>query len=266
MALNWINVEEFSFNSLLMLEKFQIRMLMGCFKNNSRMVGIALKYNPEVAWYLGHRCPECNEIINKIVEDAPNVMEKEEIRKCEIAIMRSIEDFIIYAYPELMDTHCNFIYGWNKERLFELTDFTNKIVLDVGAGNGRLAFAAAERAKEVYACEPVSSLREYMRDKIARDGISNVRVVDGTSFALPYPDDTFDIVMSGHVVGDDYERELAELTRVVKQGGWILDCPGEEDRNKVLEKELVDRGWEWLYYKSKFGGDVYRYRKQVLKK
>ena len=39
-----------------------------------------------------------------------------------------------------------------------------------------------------------------MRVKIARDGISNVRVVDGTSLALPYPDDTFDIVMSGHVV------------------------------------------------------------------
>ena len=118
MALNWINVEEFSFNSLLMLEKFQIRMLMGYFKHNSQTVGIALKYNPEVAWYLGRRCPECSEIINKIVEDAPNVKEKEEIRKCEIAIMQSIEDFIIYAYPELMDTHCNFIYGWKNSFKF----------------------------------------------------------------------------------------------------------------------------------------------------
>lgn len=266
MALNWINVEEFSFNSLFMLEKFQIRMLLGYFKNNSRVVGIALKYNPEVVWYLVHRCPECNDIIKKIIEEAPNVNEKAEVRKCEIAIMRSIEDFVIYAYPELMDTHCKFIYGWNKERLFELTDFTNKVVLDVGAGNGRLAFAVAERAKEVYACEPVSSLREYMRDKIVRDGISNVRVVDGTSFSLPYPDDTFDIVMSGHVVGDDYEKELAELTRVVKHGGWILDCPGEDDREDVLSQELDDRGWEWFYYTSKFGGDVYRYRKQIWKK
>ena len=266
MALNWINAEEFSFNSLLMLERFQIRVLAGYFKQNSPVVGVALKYNPEVAWYLGHRCPECKEMIDDLIGNAPTVNVKEEIRRCEVAVMQSMEDFIIYAYPELMDTHCNFIYGWDEARLFELADFSNKVVLDVGAGNGRLAFAAAKQAKEVYACEPVGSLREYMRDKAKREGICNVRVVDGTSFDLPYPDDTFDIVMSGHVVGDDYEKEIAELTRVVKKGGLILDFPGEDDRNEVLSEELMDRGWEWLYYKSKFGGDVYRYRKQVWKK
>lgn len=31
--------------------------------------------------------------------------------------------------------------------------------------------------------------------------------------------------MSGHVVGDDYETEIAELTRVAKDGGYIcLTC------------------------------------------
>ena len=52
-------------------------------------------------------------------------------------------------------------------------------MLDVGAGSGRLTFAAAEKAAWVYASEPVGTLREFMRDKIAREGIKNVRVLDG---------------------------------------------------------------------------------------
>ena len=71
--------------------------------------------------------------------------------------------------------------------------------------------------------------------------------------------------MSGHVVGDDYEKELGELTRVVKNGGWILDCPGEDDRQASLKQELLERGFEYFYYKSRNGGDVYRYRKQIFK-
>lgn len=75
-------------------------------------------------------------------------------------------------------------------------------MLDVGAGSGRLTFAAAEKAAFVYASEPVGTLREFMRDKIAEEGIRNVRVLDGFADSLPFPDDTFDVVMSGHVVGE----------------------------------------------------------------
>lgn len=102
-----------------------------------------------------------------------------------------------------------------------MADFENKIVLDVGSGTGRLAFAAAKKVRRVYASEPVDRLREFMRDKIREEDIQNMIVVDGTIENIPYEDNTFDIVMSGHVVGDDYDRELAELTRVVKNGGYI---------------------------------------------
>ena len=53
-------------------------------------------------------------------------------------------------------------------------------------------------------------------EKISNDYRENVRVLDGFADALAFPDDTFDVVMSGHVVGDDYEREIAELSRVCK--------------------------------------------------
>lgn len=269
MSLKWINVEEYSFNSFLMMERFQIRVLLKCAEQEEALagrLGIALGANPAVRWYFLHKCPECRAIVDSLRGQGQTVSERE-IRAAELYVLSYVEDFVVYTTPEIMDEKCDFIYAWNKERLFELADFSGKRVLDIGSGSGRLAFAAAERAKEVYASEPVDCLREYLRDKIKRENIRNMRVVDGMANSLPYPDDTFDIVMSGHVVGDDYEGELAEIFRVVKSGGWVLDCPGEERFQCEPDRELIRQGFEEFYYKSdSLGGDVYRYRKQIFKK
>ncbi len=267
MALNWINVEEFPFNSFLLMERFQIRLL--CARRNWQQwrdnMGVALRHNPAVKWYFTHRCPECAAFVEEIAAAAPENLSAEEVRRAEVFALAAAEDFVTYTRPRIMDTCCDFIYAWNEERLYELVDFAGKVVLDVGSGSGRLAFAAARRARHVYASEPVDTLREYLRDRIAREGIKNIRVVDGMAHSLAYPDDTFDIVVSGHVVGDDYDAEIAELTRVAKPGGWLLDCPGEDSRKREPDAEMTQRGWEMFHYTSALGGDVYRYRKQIFK-
>ena len=274
MSLGWIKPEGFSFNCFLLMDRFQIRMMMksGGWRNEKaewrRDMNTALNANPAVRWYFVNKCPECRGTVDDLMKQPPLFADADEIRKAEMRVLMSVEDFVIYTKPELMDTNCDFISGWEKKRLFELSDFTGKTVLDVGSGSGRLAFAAAEKAKWVYASEPVSSLREYLRDKIKRDGVKNVRVVDGMADALAYPDSTFDIVMSGHVVGDDWDSEIAELTRVCKSGGWLLDCPGDgkpAEKKREELPELVKRGWEPMHYTGTLGGEVQRYRKQVFK-
>lgn len=268
MSLNWINVEEYSFNSFLLMERFQLRLLLKTAEQHEQLaqqLGIALWANPAVRWYFLHKCPECGTFVESLGTKSKKTADTQEIRAAELYVLSFVEDFVTYTTPEVMDEKCDFIYAWNKERLFELTDFQGKTVLDVGSGSGRLAFAAAEKARGVYACEPVDCLREYLRDKIRRENIKNIRVVDGMADNLAYPDNTFDIVMSGHVVGDDYEAELSEIFRVVKSGGWVLDCPGEQTRKSEPDKELLRRGFEGFHYTSSLGGDVYRYRKQIIK-
>lgn len=154
--------------------------------------------------------------------------------------------------------------GTNKVCLI-LWIYQKKTVLDVGAGSGRLTFAAAEKAKWVYASEPVGTLREFMREKIVKENIDNVRVLDGLVISLPFPDNTFDVVMSGHVVGDDLESEIMELIRVCKSGGWLLDCPGDSEWDMRLNSESIVHGFEAIHYVDSFGCDVYCYRKQIFK-
>ena len=269
--MNWINAEDYSFNTFLLMERFQIRLFMnsGGWRNDSERwklcMGVALAANPTVKWYLMRRCPECAGIIEAFSESAPPAVDAGQVREAEVYALASVQDFVIYTTPELMAERCDFIRGWNKQRLFDLADFAGKTVLDVGAGSGRLTFAAAEKAAWVYASEPVGTLREFMRDKIAREAISNVRVLDGLVTELPFPDNTLDIVMSGHVVGDDYDAEIAELTRVCRPGGWLLDCPGDSEEDMKPSAEDAAPGWEEIHYVGSFGKDVYLCRKQVIK-
>ncbi len=229
---NWINSKEISFNSFLLMDKWIIEAILKrdeaefCGK-----LGIALENNP-----------------------------------AEEYVIESTDWTVVYVWPEIMNSKCPYIRDWDEKYLFSMADFTDKVVLDVGSGTGRLVFAAATKAKMVYASEPVDRLREFMRDKIKSEHITNIAVIDGNVERIPYPDNSFDIVMSGHVVGDDYDRELTELSRVTKPNGYIIDCPGEEDRKGIkLKQEMLDAGFSYFYYLSKTGGDVYRYIKQVIK-
>ncbi len=235
MSYNWINPEQYTMDTFLYFDRWIIRYIMkeNVWYNSDTQVyktdmAIALKFYPYVLSFCKHKAPECKKFLDEVSEINTENISKEEARNAEINIIRAIETFVVYAYPEIMED-VNYIKNWNAQRLYDLVDLQGKVVLDIGSGTGRLAFAAAKYAKVVYASEPCDMLREYMRDRIKANSITNIKVLDGEVLSLPYEADTFDVVLSGHVVGDFYDDEIAEMERITKNKGKIVICNGDDE-------------------------------------
>lgn len=60
--------------------------------------------------------------------------------------------------------------------------------------------------------------------------------------------------------------EIAEMTQVTKNGGWLVICNGDDEfKRSAPNDELVSRGFAWFRHESPEGGVIYDYRKQVIK-
>ena len=57
MPLNWLDVSDVSFQSLLLLERVELSWFPGWGFPEPAM-SLALEANPAVAWYMRHKCPE----------------------------------------------------------------------------------------------------------------------------------------------------------------------------------------------------------------
>jgi hypothetical protein len=56
MTINWIDVTNLSFNTLLLLARVQLSWMPGYVPEEE--LAIALRKNPAVEWYMRHKCPE----------------------------------------------------------------------------------------------------------------------------------------------------------------------------------------------------------------
>jgi 2-polyprenyl-6-hydroxyphenyl methylase/3-demethylubiquinone-9 3-methyltransferase len=95
-------------------------------------------------------------------------------------------------------------------------------VLDVGAGTGNAAVPAAELGATVIASDLTPELFETGR-KIAADRGVDLDWVEGDAEALPFPDNSFDVVMScvGAMFAPHHQATADELVRVCRPGGTI---------------------------------------------
>jgi ubiquinone/menaquinone biosynthesis C-methylase UbiE len=109
------------------------------------------------------------------------------------------------------------------ETLCEAVDIrSTHRVLDVAAGNGNATLAAARRFCEVVSTDYVPELLERAKERAAADRLPVVfQVADVEN--LPFPDESFDIVLStfGVMFAPHHERSAAEMLRVVKRGGKV---------------------------------------------
>lgn len=95
-------------------------------------------------------------------------------------------------------------------------------VLDVAAGNGNVSLAAARRWCDVVSTDYVPALLERGRERAKAERL-DIEFQEADAEALPFPDESFDTVVStfGVMFTPDQDRAAAELVRVCRRGGKI---------------------------------------------
>lgn len=263
MYLNWYKVEGVDFRNLFFLEKHNLYWLAESMMEN-RTLSIALKAHPDLLWYFKRLLPQQAAAFQSIADSAADNLSAEEIRNAEVEVMKRINDWIVYIVDPSSYDSLEFT-KWDDKELTELACFKDKRVIDLGAGTGRLSFIAAREGATVYAVEPVRTLRIYLKEKAHRLEARKFFVVDGLIEDIPFEEDCADITIAGHTFGDFLEEEYAQMFRVTKDGGKIILCPGNVDKDNEVHAFLVDKGFDWARFEEPGAGYVRKYFMKVSK-
>ena len=95
-------------------------------------------------------------------------------------------------------------------------------VLDIACGTGNTAIPAARAGAKVTGVDIATNLLAQARDRAAQENLT-IRFDEGDAEELPYPDYSFDVVLTmfGAMFAPRPERVAAEILRVCKPGGHI---------------------------------------------
>lgn len=135
-----------------------------------------------------------------------------------------------------------------------LADFRNKVVLDVGAGTGRLAIPLAREVQKLCAMDPARDMLDFMRKRLVELQLEDkVEIKEVSSEFIPYPSNYFDIILCVWVVCHfkNFEKSFQEVKRVLKNGGTLLvvDHYGEDEWEML---RVLDSPEKASQYKEKY--------------
>jgi SAM-dependent methyltransferase len=100
------------------------------------------------------------------------------------------------------------------------------VVLDAGAGCGRVTLPMARRARTVYALDPAPPMLALLERKLAATGLCNVELLRGGFQRVPLSNNSVDAVIAcsafGPLEARGVQRGRDELRRVTRPGGRIV--------------------------------------------
>ena len=110
-------------------------------------------------------------------------------------------------------------------------------ILEVGVGTGINA-SLYPRNCHVTGIDLSSSMLERARERVAREGLRNIRLLEMDAASLTFADDSFDIVYAPYLVSvvPDPVQVVREMRRVCRPGGKIIILNHFRSANPILSR------------------------------
>jgi ubiquinone/menaquinone biosynthesis C-methylase UbiE len=142
--------------------------------------------------------------------------------------------------------------------LTEITDLENRLVLDLGAGTGRLTCLLAPHVQHVHAFDISAEMLRVCREKLSKMNLSNWKIDLADHRQLPIDDNSANLVVSGWSLSYlavwnketwrvELEKWLGEMKRVLRQNSFIVlfESLGTGNESPVKLEHLKDF-YPWL--------------------
>jgi SAM-dependent methyltransferase len=167
-------------------------------------------------------------------------------------------DRVSAVYDESLPAHVVEHYLRKRTR-FVLEHCPRGRALDVGCGTGALAARLDAAGYEVAGVDPSEGMLEVLRERAPA-----VRALTASGTSLPFPDDSFDVVLTVAVMhhiaaAEDVRRTLAEMVRVARPAGGIVvwdHNPRNPYWGRLMARVPQDTGEERLIPEAEVTGGL----------
>ncbi len=134
-------------------------------------------------------------------------------------------------------------------------DFSNKIILEIGAGSGKFTGFLSDRSKKVYAVEKIESLLLINKEK--HKNKNNVEFILSDIKDVKLEKNSIDYVFAGWSLTsmrDIYDQVFANLYQILKPNGKIIivENGGQDEFCKLLGIEEFTEQMKNEYKKMNF--------------